>query len=83
MGAAPQAAGRIHLVADQGIGTAVRIHSWRLVGQVLGGIDHLILQRHFVPGEFTILDLVHVPGSIRHTHLLTAPSVRDVGAGCQ
>jgi hypothetical protein len=71
MGAAPDATGRIHLIANPGIGATVGVYSRWLVRQVLGWINHFILQRDLVPYQLTILDLIYMPGPEWHLHLLT------------
>lgn len=83
VGAAPLADGLVEQVAGGGIGTAMSDDARRLVGQMLGGIDHLRFERDLVTDVFAVLDLVNLPGSIRHVSLLTIHSVRRLGQNRQ
>ena len=67
MGPGPDATWFIETVANQGVGTAAGDHSGRLIGQVLGGVDHLILQRDLVPHVFAVPDLSDLPSTEGHS----------------
>ena len=51
---APNADRFIVLITNHRVGTAACDHSWRLVGQMLSGVDHFGLQRNLVPNMVAI-----------------------------
>ena len=63
---APNADWFIELVADQGAGAAAGDQSRRLVGQLLGWINHFAFQRDLVSYVFAILDFAHLPSTEGH-----------------
>ncbi len=76
--AAPHADWLIKLIANHCVGTAAGDHSGGLVGQLLGWINHLGLERNLMPNMFTVLDLAHFPGAKGHFDLQIAPLVYEV-----
>ena len=79
IGAAPFAGGLIEHVAGGGVGTAVGNHTWRLFGQMLGGVNDFRFERDLVTDVLAVLDLVNLPGSICHVSLLTTSIVYGMG----
>jgi hypothetical protein len=57
----------VYLVADQGVGAAAGDHSWRLIRQLFGRIDHFGLQRNLVPYVLAKLDLADFPRTEGHS----------------
>lgn len=78
IGAAPFTHGLVEHVAGGGIRASVGHHARRLFGQMLGGINNFRFERDLVTDVLTILDLVNLPGSVRHVSLLTVLIVYDV-----
>jgi len=58
-------------VAFQGIGTAVRDNSWRLVGQIFSGVHNFIFNLNFVTDMLAVFDFFNLPNLFCHICLLT------------
>ncbi len=62
-------------VANQGVGTAPGDHSGRLIREMLGGVNDLVLQSNLMPHVITVLNLADLPRAVGHSTSNLQPRV--------
>ncbi len=67
IGAGPNAARFFESVANQAVGTAPGDHSGRLIGEMLGRVDYLVLQSDLMPHVFAVLNFADLPRAVGHS----------------